>query len=494
MTSGRYTFEREIGRGASGPVHLGRDTLLGRDVALKRVGYVPGGTSPEEVRAEREARIAASLSHPHLVGVFDLVHERDSFWLVMEYVEGTSLSQLVKQDGPQSPERAARLVGQLASALAFVHANQVVHRDIKPSNVLVAHPGTSRESAKLTDFGIARAEEDRALTRTGLVTGSPAYLSPEVVTGERATPASDVWAMGATLFHLLAGHPPYDTSQNVLSTMYRIVNEPPPRLETDPRLAEVLEHTMATDPAERWSAEQVRDHLVSPRARRVGLSSSAPAAAARTGAPAPAPVAPAVPAARAAGATSALDRPLWHWVALAGTVTVATVTALVLGLANGDDDARGEPAARESASLSASSSSTRPSTAPEPSAPASGSTTVPEPDPSEEPTGQPTGAAITDEDLEEFARSYLVTAPNDPDSSWNRLTPEFQQAAGGWGSYRGWWTSVRDAELLSVRGDAGAMRVDYRVRYTLRNGRTSTENVSLGLVEKDGALLITDES
>ena len=480
MTSGRYTFEREIGRGASGAVHLGRDTLLGRDVALKRVGYVPGGTSPEEVRAEREARIAASLSHPHLVGVFDLVHVGDSFWLVMEYVEGTSLSALVKQEGPQPAERARRLVGQLASAVAFVHANSVVHRDVKPSNVLVAHPGTARENAKLTDFGIARGDEDRALTKTGLVTGSPAYLSPEVVTGGRATQASDVWAIGATLFHLLAGHPPYDTSENVLSTMYRIVNEPPPRLETDPRLAEVLEHTMTTDPADRWTAEQVRDHLLSPGARRPAMQ-----------VPSPAPVVPrprptgGTTAARTSPAPSAMDRPLWHWVALAGTVTVATVTAFVLAFAGSDDEARGVPTARESASLAASSPSTEPRTVPGSEPTAAG--------PSNTPSPSATDAAVTDDDLEEFARTYLIAAPNDPSTAWNRLTPGFQRAAGGWSGYRGWWTSVRSAELLSVQGDADAMRVTYRVRYTLQNGRTSTENVSLGLVQQGGALLISDE-
>ena len=227
MIGGRYSLDREIGRGGMGAVWLGRDEVLGREVAIKRIGHQPGGTSPDLVRAEREARIAARVNHPHVVAVFDLVQEGDQQWLVMEYVDGPTLAELIREQGPMSPDRAAAILAQAAEALSAAHAAGVVHRDVKPSNILVTPEG----QVKLSDFGIARAEADASLTQTGLVTGSPAYLAPEVASGQLATPASDVWSLGATLFHTLAGEPPYDVGDNVLGALYRIVHEEPPRLD-----------------------------------------------------------------------------------------------------------------------------------------------------------------------------------------------------------------------------------------------------------------------
>ena len=245
-----------------GAVWLGRDTVLGREVALKRIGMMPGATAPDLQRAEREARLAARLNHPHVVAVFDLVTEGEETWLVMEYVEGVSLSGLIARDGALTPDEAAPLVRQAADALAAAHAAGIVHRDVKPSNMMVTPQG----DVKLTDFGIARAEADASLTQTGLVTGSPAYLAPEVASGATAHEASDVWSLGATLYHALAGHTPYDVSENLMGGLYRIVHEEPPRVDDPGWLAPVLEHTMTRDPAQRWSMAQVRDFLDQGRA------------------------------------------------------------------------------------------------------------------------------------------------------------------------------------------------------------------------------------
>src|SRR6476469_5614615 len=240
-----------------GAVWLARDEVLGRAVAMKRIGMMPGGSSPDLERAEREARLAARLNHPHVVAVFDLVDDDGQQWLVMEYVDGTTLAELVRRDGALTPDRASFLIGQAADALAAAHAAGIVHRDVKPSNMLVTPHG----QVKLSDFGIARAEADASLTQTGLVTGSPAYLAPEVASGQMATAAADVWSLGATAYHALAGTPPYEVGDNLMGALYRIVHEEPPRLAQPGWLAPMLEHTMTRDPAARWPMAQVRDFL-----------------------------------------------------------------------------------------------------------------------------------------------------------------------------------------------------------------------------------------
>ncbi len=123
---------------------------------------------------------------------------------------------------------AATLLGQVADALVEAHGHGIVHRDVKPSNILIAGG-----AAKLNDFGIARSADDASLTQTGLVTGSPAYLAPEVASGSSATPASDVWSLGATLYHAVTGRPPYDVGDNLIGALYKIVHEDPPRLPED---------------------------------------------------------------------------------------------------------------------------------------------------------------------------------------------------------------------------------------------------------------------
>ena len=192
-----------------------------------------------------------------MVAVFDLAEDGDETWLVMEYVEGITLSAFVRRDGALTPDEAAPWVRQAADALAAAHAAGIIHRDVKPSNMLLTRGG----DVKITDFGIARAEADASLTQTGLVTGSPAYLAPEIASGATATEASDVWSLGATLYHLLAGQPPYDVNENLMGALYKIVHEDPPRLANAGWLAPALEHTMAREPDDRWRMTQVRDFL-----------------------------------------------------------------------------------------------------------------------------------------------------------------------------------------------------------------------------------------
>ena len=198
MIAGRYTLDREVGRGGMGAVWLARDELLGRDVAIKRIGMVPGGGPPDLERAEREARLAARLNHPHVVAVFDLVHEGDERWLVMEYVAGVTLAELRPPGRRPDPRQAAPLLAQARGRAG----GRARGRDRAPGREAVEHPGRPRtRQVKLSDFGIARVEADASLTQTGLVTGSPAYLAPEVASGELGDGRGDVWSLGATLYH-----------------------------------------------------------------------------------------------------------------------------------------------------------------------------------------------------------------------------------------------------------------------------------------------------
>ena len=225
-------------------MHLAHDEVLGRTVAIKRIGLLPGTTDKDVERAEREARIAAGISHPHVVSILDLVRDVDCYWLVMEHVKGRTLAEVVRADGPLGAERAAGILAQAADALVQATRAGIVHRDVKPSNIMVSED----DHAKLGDFGIARGASDSALTVTGEVTGSPAYLAPEVASGAPATAASDVWSLGATLHHAVVGRAPYDLSDNVMGGLYRIVHDDPPRLPADHPLAHLLERTMVKDP------------------------------------------------------------------------------------------------------------------------------------------------------------------------------------------------------------------------------------------------------
>jgi serine/threonine protein kinase len=465
LIAGRYSLEREIGRGGMGAVWLGRDEVLGRAVALKRVGMMPGISSPDFERAEREAKLAARLNHPHVVAVFDFVAEGDHQWLVMEYVDGVTLAELVRTGGPLTPDRAALLLGQVADALAAAHDVGIVHRDVKPSNILVSEHG----QVKLSDFGIARAEADASLTQTGLVTGSPAYLAPEVASGRMATDASDVWSLGATLYHALVGRPPYDVGDNLLGTMYRIVHEDPPRFANAGWLAPLLESTMTREAADRWAMPQVRDFLAGgpgavaapPIAR--AAAGAAPVAAQDTRvlsqvvAPLPPPPTSRPPA-PASGPRRRRSGPL---AVIGAVVVVALLTVLAYALAVGRDNGR-TPAA---------------------GSPSSSTTT--------------TGAAesvATAAGMDDFIRNYLSTVTKDPEAAFALLTPEFQDASGGLSGYTGFWDSVRKAKLLSIDSNPDQLTVTYRVEYDRGREGKLVDTPTLRLTFNNGSYLIADES
>lgn len=428
MIAGRYSLEREIGHGGMGAVWLGHDELLDRPVALKQIGLLPGTDGTDLARAEREAQLAARFNHPHVVAVFDLVVDPETgiWWLVMEYVEGTTLGELVQEQGRLSPDEAAPLLWQVADGLLAAHTAGIVHRDVKPSNVLIDHTGR----AKLTDFGIARVTADPALTRTGLVTGSPAYLAPEVAAGGRGDEASDVWSLGATVFHVLAGRPPYEVGDHLLGSLYRIVNEEPPRLPEAGWLAPLLEATMVKDPERRWSMAQVRDFLPRPGSHQLPVEPTLLVQREREG---------------------SRKRAVVAVVALALAVVVALVLLAVL-------PGRDRPV--DTATPTASASATAP-------------------------------AGPTAQGMRSFVREYVVALGSDLDAAWRMLTPRFQRESGGLATYREFWSGVGEGRILDVSADPRTLVVSYRVRF--ENFGTGRRPTVLKLIFEDGRYLIDGE-
>ncbi|MEO3786502.1 serine/threonine-protein kinase [Actinocorallia sp. B10E7] len=252
----RYLLVELLGRGGMGAVWRAHDRLLGREVALKEVSPPPGvNPAPLYARIIREARAAARLDHPGIVTVHDVVEEEGRPWIVMRYVRADSLDRVLAERGPLSPEEAASLGLQLLDALRAAHAAGVVHRDVKPANVLM-----EGGRAVLTDFGIASLAGDPELTRAGALLGSPAYLSPEQARRRPATPMSDLWSLGATLYTAVEGRPPFDRDDLVGVLSALLTEEPDPPRRAGP-LAPVLAGLLRKDADTRMRADDAA-HLL----------------------------------------------------------------------------------------------------------------------------------------------------------------------------------------------------------------------------------------
>jgi hypothetical protein len=261
VIAGRYNLQHPIGRGAMGVVWRARDQLLDRDVAVKEVviSALIGADERRNAyqRTLREARTAARLSHRGVVAVYDVAEEDGRPWIVMELVPSQSLDQVLVVEGRLPPARAGRIGQQLLSALAAAHSAGVLHRDVKPSNVLIASNKTGEgwdERAVLTDFGIAQFEGDPRLTQTGMVMGSPGFTAPERIRGSDASPASDLWSLGATIYAAVEGRGPYEQRGGAITTMSAIINEDAPIAPHAGRLAPVIAALLRRDPSTRPSA------------------------------------------------------------------------------------------------------------------------------------------------------------------------------------------------------------------------------------------------
>jgi serine/threonine protein kinase len=267
LVAGRYRLIRPLGRGGMGTVWLGEDQLAGRQAAVKEL-RPPAGVSEAEQdvfrrRALAEARSAARLTHPNAVTLYDVIPASpadDAVYLIMEYVDGATLGQVIEREGPLSEPRAAGIAQQMLSILDAAHALGIVHRDIKPANIMITAAG----QVKLADFGIAHMVGGTRLTGSGVI-GTPAYMAPEQLQGLDITPAVDLWALGATLYDAVAGRNPFDR-QTTAATFHAILMADLPSAPCGPPLAPVITGLLVRDPAQRMGTQQARALLTGPAA------------------------------------------------------------------------------------------------------------------------------------------------------------------------------------------------------------------------------------
>jgi serine/threonine-protein kinase len=267
VVDGRYRVLRRIGSGGMADVYCAEDTHLGRQVAIKVLHRRFAQDQEFVERFRREAKSAAGLSHPNVVGVFDRGEHEGTYYIAMEFLEGRTLKDIVSSEAPLPQERVIDLGLQILQAAGFAHRHGVIHRDFKPHNVIVDDLG----HAKVTDFGIARAGASE-MTETGSIMGTAQYLSPEQAQGHAVTATSDIYSIGVMLYEMLAGRIPFDGDSAVAVALKHLSEPPPPisrwRPDVHPALEAVVMAALAKDPAQRWqSAEDLAAGLEGARAQ-----------------------------------------------------------------------------------------------------------------------------------------------------------------------------------------------------------------------------------
>ena len=507
LVAGRYRLVRLIGRGGMGAVWEGWDERLRRPVALK-ILHAPQGvaTEPPELvsrRAMREARLAARLEHRHAVTIYDVVEHEGQPCLVMELVPSQPLSDILDQLTTLHEQETATLGAQVASALAAAHAAGIVHRDVKPGNILVADDGTAR----ISDFGIAHAMGDSTVTSTGMLTGTPAYLAPEVARGGESGYASDVFSLGSTLYATLEGRPPFGQEANPIGLLHRVASgqvEPPQHAGA---LTPLLTRMLSTDVGARPTMAEVADQLgrfaTDPEAPLLG--DDEPTVGGGLAARDHVDVGPPI-------ASSPSRRRGW----VLGLVAVLVVAALVIaGFALLRPGAGNDPAAApegpESPSAAATSevtgtattTATTPTSGPSsataaaPTAPTAAPTSAPSA-PASTPSAAassaappPVAGAPTAAQLAGAISRYYSLIPGNLDQAYALMTPDYQtRVAGGRQSYQRFWDGFSSVTATEVAGSPPST-VTALITYTTKAGAVIRERTTFGLVDDGGVLKIS---
>ena len=455
LVAGRYRLRGRVGAGAMGVVWQALDERLDRVVALKQL-VVPEGSDPVAAvgRAAREARIAARLQHPNAVTVHDVVEDDGKPVLVMEYLPAQTLADRIAH-GPLPAEQVLRIGAQVAGALAAAHAAGIVHRDVKPGNILLTGDGT----AKITDFGIARAIGDVTVTRTGLLAGTPAFLSPEVARGGEPAPASDVFALGATLYAAVEGRPPFGDGDNAIALLHAVAaGHFAPPTQAGP-LTDVLMDLLRTDPTTRPTMAQAAERLrattaTGPAPTRLDLhpTDTAPP----TGRTTPPGLLPgrarANPTPQPARAPHPTRRGRTGLIAVVAA-TVVDLVVVVLVLTNGD-----KASDRTAGAVTSTTTADR---APSPA------------------------------QLEQAVAGYYALLPKNVAQAWERLGPALK--AQGRQQYEKSWRDVKDLVVSSPPAAAGPDTVTVGIDFTGVEGKRFRETHRVRLVVQDGNPLIDSD-
>lgn len=265
IIAGRYRLEGRLGFGGMSTVHLAFDMRLERRVAAKLLAEHLADDPTFVSRFQREAQAAARLVHPNIVQIFDsgLDEQSGRHFIVMEYIEGQSCAEILRDDGWVQVEEAVAIIEQACEGLHYAHRHGVVHRDVKPGNLLRAREG----EVKLADFGIAKATEQSSITQVGSVLGTAAYLAPEQARGEEAGPRADLYALGVVAYQLISGRLPYEAT-SLTELALKQQREEPPMLDTlvaavGPELAEAIALALALDPNERYQTAREMGRAIS---------------------------------------------------------------------------------------------------------------------------------------------------------------------------------------------------------------------------------------
>jgi serine/threonine protein kinase len=284
--AGRYRLRSRLGYGGMSTVHLALDERLERQVAVKLLAEHLADDPTFVSRFQREAQAAARLVHPNIVQIFDsgLDERSGRHFIVMEYIEGASCAEILRDDGWVEVQEAVAIVEQACEGLQYAHRHGVVHRDVKPGNLLRSREG----EVKLADFGIAKATEQSSITQVGSVLGTAAYLAPEQARGEEAGPRADLYALGVVAYQLISGRLPYEAT-SLTELALKQQREQPPMLDTlvaavGPELADAVAIALALDPRERYQTAREMGRAMRDGAR--GVSPVEPSAAGARGAPA----------------------------------------------------------------------------------------------------------------------------------------------------------------------------------------------------------------
>ncbi|HEV2783406.1 MAG TPA: serine/threonine-protein kinase [Actinophytocola sp.] len=485
LVAGRYRLVESVGSGGMGIVWRAEDERLERTVAIKQLLVRPGLSEEQAAdtrrRAMREARTAARLQHRNAIALFDVAEHDGDPWLVMEFLRSRSLSTVLAERGALPATEVAKIGSQVASALAAAHAAGIVHRDVKPGNVLLDDDGL----VKITDFGISRTLDDGTLTQTGMLAGTPAYLAPEVARGKQPERASDVFSLGATLYHAVEGTPPFGAEPNPLALLHAVASGKVPPPQRAGMLTPVLMSMLDADPAARPTMSEVTERLSAletvrlDEQRTIPVHPAQPAPTRTLPQPEPLPPAPARPApppsppARAKRPGPRPKRIALIAALVAVFALAGIVTAIVLGSRQTAQQGANPPPSSEPATTS-------PSAAPPPT------TSV-----------VPVQGPIDWSSAGQLVIDYYGGLDN-PQARWDMLSANGRAAFGDQQAFQQYWSQFKQVSSRNARGVTpnpdGSVNVPVDVTYTGADGAERQEHKVLRVTIDNGRLAIDSEA